>query len=587
VEKNKLNKTKVIAEIANSHQGNPLNAIKLANKCIAVGADLVKFQVYSASELLHSSHKRYNHFDNQSFNAEQWKNIFKKIEKKSSKIICDVFGEDSFKIANNRKVDGFKIHSSDLINKNLLNLVSKIKNKEIFLSTGGSTLREISYAVSIFNKNKLSPVLLHGYQSYPTKIEDTNLNRILLFKKIFKNNCRYGFQDHISGDDEMSFIIPFVSMGLGIDYIEKHVTLDRSKKGVDYYSSLETKDLGNFINKIKKIKSSFGNNIFSFSKHEKKYRKEVKKIWYSNENIKKNTKIKSNHLKMKRPHIQNITSFFIEDIINFKNKKNLRIEETITNLKINKKITAVIVARLKSKRLPNKALKLINKETTLDHLIQRLKLSKQINNIILATTKNIEDKKICDVAKLNKIPFYRGDEKNVLNRMFQASKKFKSDVVIRVTGDDILIDPNYLDKLINFHLKNNLEYSNNKDLPGGTEVEIFNQELLKFLLKVIKEKDGTEYLTFYIQKYKDQFNINSLKVPNKHRSDLSLTIDTKEDFLFVKKFLQQMKLKKKNYEYEMDDIINFLKKNKKKHLKNRLKKKININTDFIWEKVIN
>ena len=98
-----------------------------------------------------------------------------------------------------------KIHSS-IINKNLLNLVSKIKNKEIFLSTGGSTLREISYAVSIFNKNSLCPVLLHGYQSYPTKLEDTNLNRILLFKKIFKNNCRYGFQDHISGDDEMSLL---------------------------------------------------------------------------------------------------------------------------------------------------------------------------------------------------------------------------------------------------------------------------------------------------------------------------------------------------------------------------------------------
>ena len=290
---------------------------------------------------------------------------------------------------------------------------------------------------------------------------------------------------------------------------------------------------------------------------------------------------------MKRPHIQNITPFFIEDIINFKNKKNLSSEETITNLKINKKITAVIVARLKSKRLPNKALKLINKKTTLDHLIQRLKLSKQIDNIILATTKNIEDKKICDIAKLNKIPFYRGDEKNVLNRMFQASKKLKSDIVIRVTGDDILIDPNYLDKLINFHLKNNLEYSNNKDLPGGTEVEIFNQELLKFLLKVIKEKDGTEYLTFYIQKYKDQFNINSLKVPDKHKSNLSLTIDTKEDFYLLKNFAGNEAKEEKNYEYEMDDIIYFLKKNKKKPLKNRLKKKININTDFVWEKVIN
>ena len=92
-------------------------------------------------------------------------------------------------------------------------------------------------------------------------------------------------------------------------------------------------------------------------------------------------------------------------------------------------------------------------------------------------------------------------------------------------------------------------------------------------------------ICFYIQKYKDQFNINSLST-NKHRSDLSLTIDTKEDFLFVKEFLQQMKLKKKNYEYKMDDIISFLKK-KKKPLKNRLKKTININTDFAWEKVIN
>ena len=81
-------------------------------------------------------------------------------------------------------------------------------------------------------------------------------------------------------------------MGLGLDYIEKR-SLDRSKKGVDYYSSLETKELGNFINKIKKIKSSFGNNIFSFSKHEKKYRKDVKKIWYSNQSIKKIQKSKA------------------------------------------------------------------------------------------------------------------------------------------------------------------------------------------------------------------------------------------------------------------------------------------------------
>ena len=130
-----------------------------------------------------------------------------------AKIFCDVFGEESFKIANNNKIDGFKIHSSDLINKNLIDLVSKTRNKEIFLSTGGSTLREISYAISIFKNNKIQTVLMHGYQNYPTLINDTNLNKIIYFKNIFKNICKNGYQDHIAGDDEMNFIIPFASMG--------------------------------------------------------------------------------------------------------------------------------------------------------------------------------------------------------------------------------------------------------------------------------------------------------------------------------------------------------------------------------------
>ena len=267
MEENKLNyKTKIIAEIANSHQGDVDNAIDLANKSITSGADAVKFQVYTADELLHKNHPRFNHFEKQSFNTDQWKKIFNNIKKKKAKIFCDIFGQKSFQIACNKKIDGLKIHSSDLINKNLLELVSNKKNLEIFLSTGGSTINEINYAVLILKKNKIKPVLMHGYQNYPTAIEDTNLNRINYFKKIFKHSCKYGYQDHIAGDDEMNFVIPFVSISFGLDYIEKHVTLNRSEKGVDYYSSIEPKELRDFINKIKIIKSSFGKHFFTFSK---------------------------------------------------------------------------------------------------------------------------------------------------------------------------------------------------------------------------------------------------------------------------------------------------------------------------------
>ena len=587
MEKNFINSNaKIIAEIANSHQGDKNQAIRLANKCIEAGVDAVKFQVYFAEELLHVNHKRFQHFKKQSFNTRDWNTIFKQVKKKKSKIYCDVFGLQSLAIAQNKKIDGFKVHSSDLINKNLLERLCKFKNKDIFLSTGGSTLREISYAVNIFKKNNIKPILMHGHQSYPTDIKDTNLNRISLLKNIFKQSCFYGYQDHIAGDDEMSSIVPLVSLSLNIDFIEKHVTLNRSKKGVDYFSSIEPKTLKKFLIQFKQVKTSFGINQFNFSKSEKKYRNEVKKIWYLNKNLKKNEKISNKNLIMLRPPSPNIAPTFIEKFeklkLNQNYKKNTHVSYSFTD---KNKVGAIIVSRLKSKRLPNKALKLINQEPLITHLIKRLKLAKNIDKIILATTKNNKDLKICNLAKSNGINYFRGDENNVLKRMYDAAKKFNCNVVIRVTGDDILIDPFYLDKLIKYHLGTNLEYSNNKELPGGTEVEIFNLDILKFLLNTIIDVNNTEYLTFFIQKNLDQFTTGSLKVLRKHKSNKSLTIDTYQDYVFVKKFLTEMKKKDLKYEYSLDHIMKFLSQNDKK--KQKINKKNKINTSLKWEKILN
>ena len=220
----------------------------------------------------------------------------------------------------------------------------------------------------------------------------------------------------------MNYLIPFVSLSLGLDFVEKHVTQDRSKKGVDYYSSLEPKELKNFINKIKIIKTSFGKHLFTFSSQEKKYRNEVKKIWFAKNNVEKNNKIKPKDLIMKRPPGKNILPVFMEELINFKSSEKIKFDDAVTNLKIKKNITAIITSRLKSRRLPNKALKKINRETLIEHLIHRLKISNKVDNIVLATTKNKEDLKICKIATKQGIKVFRGDEKNVLQRIFDASK---------------------------------------------------------------------------------------------------------------------------------------------------------------------
>ena len=232
MEKNKLNfKTEIIAEIANAHQGNPEMAKVIANQALRNGADAIKFQIYFADELLSKNHPRFKHFKKQSFNKRTWLKIINEFKKKNVKIYCDVFGEKAFKIAKICNVDGYKIHSSDLNNNILLNLVAKT-NKKIFLSVGGSTLEEIANALKVIknNKNKIKPVILHGFQNYPTKINNCDLFKIKTYKKIFGKTCELGYQDHLSADNPLNFKTPIVALNLGAKYLEKHITINRKKK---------------------------------------------------------------------------------------------------------------------------------------------------------------------------------------------------------------------------------------------------------------------------------------------------------------------------------------------------------------------
>ena len=170
--------------------------------------------------------------------------------------------------------------------------------------------------------------------------------------------------------------------------------------------------------------------------------------------------------------------------------------------------------------------------------------------------------------------------------MLDAIKKINTDIVVRITGDDILIDPEYLDLNLDFHIEKNLEYSNNKDLPSGCEVEIFDVELLKKIQFLAKDTSGTEYLTFYLEKYKNQFTTGSLPIPKRFKKNLRLTIDNKNDFRVVKKFLEEMHKQKKLFDYNLSDIVNFSKRNKKLFKKLKVKKKIEINTEFNWQKIV-
>ena len=292
---------------------------------------------------------------------------------------------------------------------------------------------------------------------------------------------------------------------------------------------------------------------------------------------------------MKRPADNDVNCLKFEDLINRKTLENINCKNPINRSSLENRVTALIVARTNSKRLPRKALIKICGITAIEHLINRVKQSKKVNKIILCTTKKKQDRLLEKIAIKNNILCFRGDENNVLKRALDSVKNMKTDLIIRITGDDILVDPHYLDLTVNLHLRKNLQYTDSKKLPSGTEVEVFDYKLLKLIYNLSEDSSGTEYLTYYLDNHKHQFKVGSLNITNNYRDKIRLTLDTKKDLKVIKKFLEKMKSEKKLMNYKLKDIINFYKNNKKLFNNNKInnKRKILINTKFNWEKIIN
>ena len=568
----------IVAEVANSHQGKIKIAERIIRNFYTAGARSIKFQIYFAEDFLTADHERFSHFKKQSFAEREWIKFIKLTRKTGyENIYADILGIRAFKVAKKLNLNGYKIHSTDLTNDFLLKKLSQ-ENKKIFLSAGGAKITEIHHAIKFFKNKKNKPILMHGFQSYPTKIEDTNLDNIKSLKKYFGNNCHYGFQDHISGNSRYNLYLSLVSLGQGIQYIEKHITLNRKKKGIDHYSSLEPKEFKTFCKVIKKSTEGISINKSGFSDAEDEYRKKTKKFWILKKKLKKNSIIKSSNLDFKRINNKNKEPLFLKEIIGKKINQSLDKNTIISNNHFDVKVYAMIVARFNSNRLPGKAMLKITNKPLLEHLFLRIKKAKFIDKIIFCTTKKKSDDVLTKLATKNKISVFRGEVKNVLGRMLESTKKSSPDIMIRITGDDILIDIEYMKRAIDFHLSNNLDYTDHKKLPSGIETEIFNRKILNFINENAIDTSGTEYLTYYIKNNEQYFRTGSATVEKKHQKDIRLTIDNLKDYKFVKPFLEKMLKENRLLTYTIDDIISFYKG--KKNIQEIKSKKIKINTNF-------
>jgi len=295
------NKSFIIAEVGQNHQGDLELAKKYVEVFAAKGADAIKFQTRSNKELFskdaynkeYSSEnafaKKYGHHREKLELSFKDLAILKKLCKKNKvKFMSTPFDLTSAKKLKKLGVDVFKISSFDLGNLPLINLVSKMK-KPIVISTGGGKIKEIKESVKILKKNKANFSVLHCVSEYPCNVDNLGLEKINKLKKLFPKTC-IGLSDHFNG-----ILSGPVAYMKGARVFEKHVTFNRSWKGTDHNFSMEPEGFRKFIRDIRRVPKMMKEKSVNTLGKEKVFLKLGKSI-VANKDINPGTKITIDHL---------------------------------------------------------------------------------------------------------------------------------------------------------------------------------------------------------------------------------------------------------------------------------------------------
>ena len=264
----------LIAEIGINHNGSVELAKRLIDLAKKYNFDSVKFQKRDSDICVPEQQKgkmrttpwgdmTYLEYRKKiEFNTSEYKEIDNYCKKIKIDWFSSVWDTNSLKFMEEFNTKYNKVASPVLTNQVLLELIAKEK-KLTFISTGMSKMSDINKAVNIFKRNKCNFVLMHCVSNYPCPEEDLNLNLITILKKKFK--CKIGYSGH-----ESSVSPSLAAWFLGADYIERHITLERSMYGTDQAASLSEQGIRELTSLLAKFPQMLGNGKKVISKEEKK-----------------------------------------------------------------------------------------------------------------------------------------------------------------------------------------------------------------------------------------------------------------------------------------------------------------------------
>ena len=277
-----LTKTFIIAEIGINHNGDMDITKKLIDGAKNAGCDAVKFQkrtidtVYTKEDLDRPRESPWGTTNREQkegleFGKKEYDEIDRYCKESGIEWFASAWDVESQLFLRQYDLKYNKVASAMLTHRELLETIAE-EGKYTFISTGMSTLTQITKAIKIFKDKNCPFELMYCNSTYPMPVQDANLNAMLTLKNTFEG-VKVGYSGHESG-----LMVSCTAVAMGATSLERHITLDRSMYGSDQSASIETAGFKILVDRIREVELSKGNAFKSVTEQEKKIAAKLRRV---------------------------------------------------------------------------------------------------------------------------------------------------------------------------------------------------------------------------------------------------------------------------------------------------------------------
>lgn len=529
----------LILEVANSHGGDiaSLDSIVSAFANVDYQRKAIKFQPFSATTIALPDYKNFQLYEKLGFSRDQWARTISKARRYGEVWldIFDVFGVSVLE-KNLTKISGIKLQASVVHNIEVLEALKTVNTHDlaIMINLSGYELGKTQRIVAQWSQISGEPILQVGFQGHPTPVEETGLQKVATLKQMYPD-LLVSIADHAEAGSRFSSLAPIYGWLMGCEVIEKHFVSDRGHSRIDTVSAMIPEQVDRLSADLREVSAAISGNFVTAG--EADYLNMSQQVSIAGQSLRSGRLVAKEDIVFRRTAQSGMRWDELKE--EQKKKKVLRHRKrsgeviSLDDFR-DAKVGVVVGCRLKSSRLPKKALLRIAGVESIVRCLNQCAAVDSAQLVVLATSTDDADQELYKCLPSDQIEFWAGHPDDVAARYLEACDNFCIDIVVRVPGDNPLVSPEIIEELLVSHFDKGADFTKASESALGSGAEVITVDALRHLMKIVGTAPHSEYLTWYFVNNPEIFRVNMATLPSTLVRNSRLTLDYDQDLQFLR-----------------------------------------------------